>query len=362
MADLENYLSGLCLLPGLSGHEQAVSHYIKKVFSGQGLAVTVDTMGNTMATVKGSALDSPSILVTSHMDQLGFVVKTILDDGFIKLDRLGGIPEKALPTLRVSVQAGDGKLINGLIGLKSHHLTPAEEKYKVDPYGTLYVDIGCSSRKEVLALGINVGSPVIYRPAFEKMQGKRCNGTAFDNRVACALLLGLAERLAHNPASATVHLAGTVQEEYTIRGAILAARALKPKLCFCLDVAMAGDTPDLKGANEVVLGGGPVMSLYNFHGRGTLNGTIPHPAMVRLLEKTAENTGTPLQRYASIGGLSELSYMQLEGEGICGVDFAVPCRYTHTQIETCDLGDMDTALNLLEAAIRAVGPDFDMSR
>ena len=104
------------------------------------------------------------------------------------------------------------------------------------------------------------------------------------------------------------------------------------------------------------------MSLYNFHGRGTLNGTIPHPAMVRLLEKTAEKTGIPLQRYASIGGLSELSYMQLEGEGICGVDFDVPCRYTHTQIETCDLGDMDAALDLLEAAIRAVGPDFDMSR
>ncbi|MCL1929503.1 MAG: hypothetical protein FWG07_12035 [Treponema sp.] len=362
MAELESYLRELCLLPGLSGHEQAVSHYIKKIFLEQGLSVTEDTLGNTITTIKGSAADAPSILVTAHMDQLGFVVKTILEDGYIKLDRLGGIPEKALPTLRVSVQTGDGKLINGLIGLKSHHLTPAEEKYKVDPYGTLYVDIGCSSRKEVLALGIKVGNPVIYRPAFERMQGRRCNGTAFDDRVCCALLLGLAERLSHTPAAATVHLAGTVQEEYTIRGAILAARASKPKLCFCLDVAMAGDTPDLRGVNEVALGGGPVMSLYNFHGRGTLNGTIPHPAMVRLLEKTSEKSGIPLQRYASIGGLSELSYMQLEGEGICGVDLAVPCRYTHTQIETCDLGDMDTTLNFLEAAICAVGPDFDMSR
>ena len=362
MAELEKYLRELCLLPGLSGHEQAVSQYVKKFFSEQGLKVTEDILGNTMTSVQGSKPEAPSVLVTAHMDQLGFVVKTILEDGFIKLDRLGGIPEKALPTLRVSVQTSDGKLVNGLIGLKSHHLTPAEEKYKVDPYGTLYVDIGCSSRAEVLALGIKVGNPVIYRPAFERMQGKRCNGTAFDNRVACAVLFGLTERLSHNPASATVHLAGTVQEEYTIRGAMLAARALKPKLCICLDVAMAGDTPDLKGVNEVALGGGPVMSLYNFHGRGTLNGTIPHPSMVRLLENTAEKTGIPLQRYASIGGLSELSYMQLEGEGICGVDLAVPCRYTHTQIETCDLGDMDAVVNLLDAAIRSIGPDFDMSR
>jgi putative aminopeptidase FrvX len=359
---LEEHLRSLCLLPGLSGHEQAVSRYINDAFTEQGFSVTVDTLGNTMTTVQGSVPDAPSILVTSHMDQLGFVVKTILDDGYIKLDRLGGIPEKALPTLRVAVQTKSGALVHGLIGLKSHHLTPADEKYKVDPYGTLYVDIGCGSRAEVLALGINIGSPVIYRPAFEKMQGKRCNGTAFDNRAACALLLGLAERLSAAPASATVYLAGTVQEEYTIRGAILAARALKPDLCICLDVAMSGDTPDLKGVNEVKLGGGPVMSLYNFHGRGTLNGAIPHPAMVRLLENTAEKTGIPLQRYASIGGLSELAYMQLEGKGICGVDLGVPCRYTHTQIETCDLGDMDAALDLLEAAVRAVGPNFDMSR
>ena len=362
MDELEKYLRELCLISGLSGHEQDVSRYIKKFFKENGLSVKEDTLGNTMTTIKGSNESVPSVLVTAHMDQLGFVVKTILEDGFIKFDRLGGIPEKALPTLHVSIKAGDGRLINGLIGLKSHHLTSADEKYKVDPYGTLYIDVGCSSRKEVLALGINVGSPVTYRPAFERMQGTRCNGTAFDNRVACALMLALTKRLCKNPAAATVHCAGTVQEEYTIRGAILAARALKPKLCICLDIAMAGDTPDLKGVNEVSLGGGPVMSLYNFHGRGTLNGAIPHPAMVRLLEQSSVKSGIPLQRYASIGGLSELAYMQLEGEGILGVDFGVPCRYTHTQVESSDLADMEAAVNLLETTIRSIGPDFDMSR
>ena len=362
MVEIENYLRSLCLLPGLSGYEQAISRYMREIFEEMGLTVTEDVIGNTMTTVEGSISDAPSLLITAHMDQLGFVVKTILDDGYIKLDRVGGIPEKALPTLRVSVQAKDGKLFNGLIGLKSHHLTPADEKYKVDPYGTLYVDIGCKSKAEVLELSIDIGSPVIYRPAYERMQGTRCNGTAFDNRVACALLLGLSERLSKKPAAATVHLAATVQEEYTIRGAILAARLLKPKLCICLDVSMAGDTPDLRGANDVSLGGGPVMSLYNFHGRGTLNGTIPHPAMVRLLEETAEKNNIPLQRAASIGGLSELSYMQIEGSGICGVDVGVPCRYTHTQIETCDLADMSVTLDLVEAAVRAISPDFDMSR
>lgn len=362
MIGLITHLENLCLLPGLSGHEQAVSKYMSDAFRVCGLESTVDTLGNTLATVAGQDNAAPSILVTAHMDQLGFLVKTIRDDGYLRLERVGGIPEKALPTLRVSVQTRTGGLLNGVIGLKSHHLTPPEEKYKVDPYGTLYVDIGCSSRQEVLDLGVDIGCPVIYRPAFERLQGRRCNGTSLDNRVACALALGLAGRLSGQPAAATVHIAGTVQEEYTIRGAVLAARAVKPKLCICLDICMAGDTPDLAGANEVRLGGGPVISMYNFHGRGTLNGTIPHPAMVRLMERTAKHSGIPLQKYASIGGLTELSYMQLEGEGICGIDLCVPCRYTHCQIETCDTGDVELTLDFLEQAVRAVTAEFDRSR
>lgn len=362
MNNLAKHLENLCLLPGLSGHEQAVSAYMAKAFKAVGLESVVDTIGNTIATVQGSDENAPSILVTAHMDQLGFMVKTILSDGYIKLERVGGIPEKALPTLRVSVQTKSGELVNGLIGLKSHHLTPADEKYKVDTYTALYVDIGCSTKQQVLDLGIDIGCPVVYRPSFEMMQNNRCNGTSFDNRVACALALGLAERLAKQNAAATVHIAGTVQEEYTIRGAVLAARATKPKLCICLDVSMAGDTPDLAGVNEVRLGGGPVMCMYNFHGRGTLNGTIPHPAMVRLFEQTAQKHEMPLQKYASIGGLTELAYMQLEGEGLCGVDLGVPCRYTHTQIETCELGDIELTLDFMEKAIRSVSADFDMSR
>ena len=362
MSNIGKHLNVLAELPGLAGYEQAVSNYMKDCFESYGLPVTVDVLGNTITTIPGTDPNAPSMLITAHMDQLGFVVKNILEDGFLKLDRVGGIPEKALPTLRVSVQTKDGSLVKGLIGMKSHHVTPAEEKYKVDPYGTLFVDIGCSSRQEVLNLGIQIGSPVIYRPHFEWMQGSRCNGTAFDNRVACAVALELAERLSKTPAAATVHIAGTVQEEYTIRGAILAARATAPDLCICLDCAITADTPDLRGMGEVTLGGGPVMSMYNFHGRGTLNGTIPHPAMVRLIEETAEQTEIPLQRAAGIGGLSELSYMQLEGKGIRGVDIGVPCRYTHSQVETADLKDMEMTADLTEAAVRSLCPAFDMGR
>jgi len=362
LSELENYLRELCLLPGLSGHEQAVSRYMGRQFEQFGLRAAIDILGNTVAAVEGTDAAAPSVLITAHMDQLGFVVKTILDDGYLKLERVGGIPEKALPTLRVSVQTDDGDLINGIIGVKSHHLTPAEEKYKVEPYTSLYVDIGCASKREVLDLGVNIGSPVVYRPFFECMRGTRRNGTSFDNRAACAVVLTLTERIAAKRPRASVYIAGTVQEEFTVRGAVLAARAVRPELCFCLDVAMAGDTPDLRGVNDVKLGGGPVLSLYNFHGRGTLNGVMPHPAMVRLLTAAADKTGIPLQRVASLGILTELSHIQTEGAGLCGADLDIPCRYTHTQAETCDLNDLEQTVCLLEEAVRSVDAGFDRSR
>jgi len=360
---LENHLRNLALLPGLSGHEQRVSDYMKDYFEQLELPTIVDTLGNTIATVNGTDDKAPSIMITAHMDQLGFVVKSIQNDGFIRLERVGGIPEKSLPSLRVSIQSCKGDLVPGVIGIKSHHLTLPEEKYKVDPYRELYVDIGCSTKEEVHALGINIGSPVIYRPHFERMHGNRCNGTSFDNRIGCAISLVVAQRLKQNLPDPTVYIAGTVQEEYTIRGAVLAARAMRPRLSICLDVTMEGTTPDLKDAhNEVVMGNGPVISLYNFHGRGTLNGTIPHPAMVRLMEDTALKKGINLQRVASLGGLTELSYLQLEGAGICGVDLNVPCRYTHSQVETCDLSDIEETINLIEGAIQAITRDFSLRR
>jgi len=357
---LAKRIRDLALIEGLSGHEQKVSAYMKAEFEKNGLSVRVDPLGNTITSILGKG--KYSILVTSHMDSLGFVVKNITADGFLKLERVGGIPEKTLAALQVSVVSEEGKAYPGVIGVKSHHLTSAEEKYKVDHYQELYVDLGTKSKEEVLALGIDVGCPIVYQPAFIRLQNDRVSGTSFDDRVACAIVLELAERFAQKPALATVHLAGTVQEEYTIRGATLAARSTKPDLVVCLDIILDGSTPDLAGVTPVAMGQGPVLNLYNFHGRGTLNGVIPHPALVRHFQKVAKDKQVKLQKNVMLGGLSELAYMQLEGEGLPGLDFGFPCRYTHSCVETVDLNDVVATADFLEAAIRAIDDDFDFSR
>ncbi|MHB1395069.1 MAG: M42 family metallopeptidase [Clostridia bacterium] len=360
-SNLEKNVQNLCLLPGLSGHEEPVSQYMKDNFLSCGLPVQGDILGNVYTKIKGEN-EKLTVLITGHMDQMGFVVKTITEDGFIKLERVGGVPEKTLPSLKVVIQTETNGLIPGLIGVKSHHLTSAEEKYKVDKYQDLYVDIGYTSCAEVLALGIDVGSPIVYEPFFGMLQNRRFTGTALDNRISCAILLELAERFSKQSANVNVVLAGTVQEEFTIRGASIVAHEVKPDICICLDITIEGQTPDLKGTSHVVMGNGPAISLYNFHGRGTLNGTMPHPSLVNLFKETAKKTGINLQRTAVVGGLSELSYMQVVGKGLAGVDIAIPCRYTHSQVETADFEDIEKTVNLVESAIRAITDDFKLIR
>jgi putative aminopeptidase FrvX len=359
---IEKHLRELALLPGLSGYEQKVAAYMKARFEALGFPVETDVLGNIVARINGTGRADHRVMIFAHMDSLGFIVRYIEEDGFLRIERLGGIPEKVLPATEIQVQRRDGGMVDGVIGIKAHHVTPAEEKYVVDKIANLFVDIGAKSREEVLSLGIDVGSPAVYKPNFTRLLGNRVLMSAADNRAGCTVLLELANVLRETPPDVPVCLVGTVQEEYNLRGGMMAARTLKPDMAIAVDIAACADTADLKGFGMVKMGGGPVISLYNFHGRGTLNGTIPHPAMVRLIEGAAKKKGIALQRSANIGSLTDLSYVQLEGAGIMCVDLGFPGRYTHSPHETVDMGDIEQLAVLIREALAGIVPDFDFSR
>jgi putative aminopeptidase FrvX len=160
----------------------------------------------------------------------------------------------------------------------------------------------------------------------------------------------------------TVHLVFSVQEEFNLRGALPAAQALLPDIAIQLDLILATDTPDMAARGDVRLGGGPAMSMYSFHGRGTLNGTIPHPALVALFDAAAKAEKLPLQRSAHIGALTDNSYVQLVGEGVAAIDVGFPARYTHSSLEVCDLSDLEALTRLLVAALARIGPKFSLDR
>ncbi len=156
-------LTELALIPGLSGHEGRIRRAIAAKLQSFGLATRTDRLGNLIATIEGDP-GTPSVMLFTHMDQLGFVVRKIEADGFVRVERLGGVPERALASQAVLLCVGEGRDRAGVIANKSHHATQPDEKYKVVPYQDLYIDAGFSSRDEVLAAGVDIGTPVVYRP------------------------------------------------------------------------------------------------------------------------------------------------------------------------------------------------------
>lgn len=358
---LKDNLASLMSIPGLSGHEGRVAQRIAEELSAIGVASRTDRLGNLIATFDGNP-DAPSVMVFTHMDQLGFIVRKIEDDGLIRVERLGGVPERALASQVVTLCVAPGKDVDGVLSNKSHHATSADEKYRVLKTPEVYIDTGHGSKEAVNDAGIRIGTPVVYKSNVVTLAGDRIAGTSVDDRAGCAVLLELARMFQARKAGPKVHLVFSVQEEFNLRGAVVAAQNLLPDIAIQIDLMLATDTPDMADRGEVSLGGGPGMSLYSFHGRGTLNGVIPHPSMVELMENTARDQNIPLQRSAQVGVLTDLSYVQLVGKGVASIDVGFPMRYSHSSTEMCDLNDLELLTNLLNAAVARIGPDFRLDR
>ena len=311
----------------------------------------VDILGNVIATVRGSNPKAPALMVFAHTDSLGMIVKKIEENGYLRIERVGGVPERILAASNVLLQAKGSKKVEGVIGFVSHHLTPPDEKYRVKPIGECYVDIGATSIKEVLDAGVDIGTPVVYRPSFVRLLNDRVAATSIDDRGGCALLVELAKHLKQKRPAITVHIVGSVQEEFNLRGAMVAAQSIKPLAAISIDLVAASDTPDIAEGNGVRVGAGPVLGTYTFHGRGTLNGLIPHPKLVNVVDKCAKDSKITLQRHATIGLLTDASYVQLVGEGVACVDLALPTRYTHSGVESCSLNDLEDLGKLLVSIV-----------
>ena len=359
MDRIRDDLLDLMQIPGLSGHEDRVRRAIAGRLAALGVETRTDRLGNLVAHFPGTG---PRVMVFTHMDQLGFIIRRIEPGGLIRLERLGGVPERALAAQEVLICVGEGRDIPAVIGAKSHHATEPGEKYTVIPYADLYVDAGYRSAAEAEAAGIRIGLPVVYAPRAMPLAHARVTGTSIDDRAGCAVLLDLARALQARRAGPPVDLAFTVQEEFNLRGALPLAQTLAPDIAIQIDLALTSDTPDMAARGDVALGGGPGMSLYSFHGRGTLNGVIPHPALVAHFEQTARDQNIPLQRSAGAGILTDLSYVQHVGQGVAAIDMCFPMRYSHSAREMCDLNDLVALARLLDAALAGIGPEFSLDR
>ena len=358
---MQDLVKDLCLIPGLSGYEHQVRKYLEKKLEENKLNYFNDVLGNLICTLPGNK-GFPSVMLFAHMDQIGFIVKKIEDNGFLRVERLGGVPEKSLASQEVTIQSEDGKYFNGIIGNKSHHATPIDEKYKVINFKDIYIDAGFTNKKDVIDNSINIGSPITYTPYFNSIGKHSLTGTSIDDRAGCAVIFEVAKKLQKSNDRPTVHIVFSVQEEFNLRGVLPVAQQLQPDIAIQIDLMLSSDTPDMEKQGDVFLGKGPCMSMYSFHGRGTLNGLIPHPSLVNLFKNISKKNNINLQKSATVGVLTDSSYVQLVGKGIASIDMGFPMRYSHSSREICDIRDLIDLENLLIQAITSINDNFSLKR
>lgn len=358
---MKERLRDLTSLVALSGYEDPVIRYVKEQLADVAEEITVDPLGNVIVKMNHSqAVEPYRVMVFAHMDELGLVVNKIEDAGFLRLERLGGIPEKSLAGQTLVIEA-EGKSWPGIIGTKSHHVTRQEEKYKVLPVSEVYADFGFRSKQEVLDAGISVGTPVGYARQFFT-NGSLVFSNALDNRVGCLALVELAERINRETIPCELYIVFSVQEEFNLRGVLPAVRRINPHLAITLDITIATDTPDLKSSGDIRLGGGPSIGMYTFHGRGTLGGLIPNPKLAAHIKRVAKTYEIPLQQAVFMGILTDASFSQLENDGIPLVDLGYPARYTHAPVEAVDLNDVELLIVLLEKLLHTCDHNLDLAR
>lgn len=341
---LKELLKKLSNSHGISGYEDEIREIIKDELQNHVDDIRIDTLGNIIAVKEG---ESPSIMLSAHMDEIGLMVKSIDKNGFIRFIKLGGWYDAVLLNSRVALHTEKGK-IYGVIGSKPPHLMKDEEKKKVIKAEEMFIDIGARNKEEVEKAGVKIGTPITLDVEMKELINDTITGKAIDNRAGIAMMI---EAIKNTKSDATIYAVGTVQEEVGLKGARTSAYGLNPDLAIVCEVAVAGDHPGIKEEESIIkLGEGPVITVVDAGGRGL----ITQQKILKWLTKTAEKEGIKYQLEVSEGGTTDAAVIHISKAGIpCGV-ISVPTRYMHSGVEVISLKDLEDSIKLLSKALENV--------
>ncbi|WP_284014197.1 M20/M25/M40 family metallo-hydrolase [Halobaculum litoreum] len=332
------FLDELLTTPSPSGFEtdgQRVWVEYVRAFADE---VTTDAYGNAVAVHEGGG-DGPEIAFAGHADEIGFMVRRITDEGFLRLTRVGGADRTVSKGQHVTVHAADGP-VQGVIGQTAIHLRdPSDDE--VEDVAEQFVDVGASDEGEAREL-VEVGDPVTFSSTVHDLHGTRLTARGMDNRVGTwAAAEGLRRAVAAD-VDATVYAVSTVQEEVGLNGAEMVGFDLDPDVAVAVDVTHATDNPDVNAESRgpVELGGGPVVA------RGSAN----HPTVVDLARAAADGAGIDYQLQAAgiRTGTDADAFFTSRG-GTPALNVGIPNRYMHTPVEVVDTADLVAVADLFGA-------------
>ena len=329
---------------GVPGYESPIRAVVRKYLEPLG-ELSQDKIGSVICRQAGTA-ENPRVMLAGHMDEIGFMVKYITDEGFLKFLQLGGWFDQVLLGQRVVIKTRDGDVV-GVIGARPPHLLSAEERAKVVKKSDMYIDIGASSRAEVEAAGVRAGDPVVPRADFVPLAGgKTYLSKAFDDRVGTALVVSVLSELKKKPASNTVYGVATVMEEVGVRGATTSVRAVNPDVAIVLESDIAGDVPGIKAEESAVrLGQGPTLLIYDVR-------MIPNIRLRDMTIDLAKELDIPLQLSYIEAGATDGAAIHLHDTGVPTIVIGVAARHIHSHSSIMHRDDYDHAVRLLTALVR----------
>ena len=342
-----NFLKQLCDASAVSGDEHEVRQILARQLRPFADEITFDGLGSFIA-CKGNK--GPKVAIVGHMDEVGFMVKHISEQGFIWFDTIGSWWNQSMLNHRVTVRTRSGEKITGLIGSVAPHALSEKQKQQPMAHDEMFIDIGASSREEVCSRGIAIGDFISPEANFARWGEDKITAKALDNRAGCALMAELFESV-NNP-DITLYGIATVEEEVGLRGAQASAEYVKPDVVIVLDTAVAGDIPGIDPIKfPLKLGHGPAVMLFDKR-------YFPNQKLVAALKQSSEAVGAPVQFCTMKTGATDGGRFNVMGGGRPVVSICLPTRYLHANSSMISGNDYAAAFSMIHHLLNRINASF----
>jgi putative aminopeptidase FrvX len=344
------FLKDLISAPSPSGFEQPAQRVVRARMEKIADEIRTDVHGNVTC-VKNP--EHPTrVMLAGHVDQIGFIVRYISDDGFIYMSAIGGIDASIVPGSRVLIHGKNGP-VRGVFGRTAIHLLKEEERGKKLELDKLFVDIGAKDKEEAEKL-VSVADPATFDAPFQELQGDLAAAAGFDDKIGTFVCMEALRILSDRKIDCGLYAVATVQEEIGLRGAQTSCYCIDPIAGIAVDVTHASDYPgcDKTKQGEIKVGGGPVIA----------RGPNINPCLGEMLQETAEEKGIAAHVEAAARGTgTDANIMQLTRAGVATALVSVPNRYMHTPVEIISLGDLENAAKLVAETVAKINEQTDFT-
>ncbi len=331
---------------GIPGNERAPREVMKKHIAPFADEIETDHLGSLIAKKVGDE-NGPKIVVAGHLDEVGFMVTKIDDRGFISFQTVGGWWGQVMLAQRVTITTRKGEEIVGVIGSKPPHILPAEVRNKPVDMKDMFIDIGATSKEEVLSWGVLPGDMVTPYFEFNVMKNeKHLLAKAWDNRIGCAIAIDVLRALKDEQHPNIVYGVGNAQEEVGLRGAKTSTHKIQPDIGFAVDVGIAGDTPGVTPKESTSkMGAGPQIVIYDAS-------MVAHNGLRDFVIDVAEENNIPFQFEAIPGGGTDAGSIHITANGVPSLAIGVATRYIHSHAGILHRDDYENAVKLIVAVIK----------